>query len=67
MLCASINFNLCVLQGHIHLNDYFRFVSHPKNRLPDRILEVEGSKIRGLDDILEVSKMSSDALDSDIH
>ena len=36
------------------------------SRPPDEILEVMGAKIRGLDDILEVGKMSLDVLDSDI-
>ena len=37
------------------------------DRPPDRILEVGVPKIWGLKDILEVSKMSLDVLDSDIH
>ena len=36
-------------------------------RTPDRILEVGVPKIWGLEDFLEVNKMSLDVLDSDIH
>ena len=45
---------------------YYFTVNFRYCRPPDQILEVEGPKFRGLNDIFEVGKMSLDALENDI-